>query len=198
MPPQVFHPVANTVEVVLKASRAGVERRNVIHYRYNTPRPTQAELFNLLNDIELSVINEYEDFVAFGTVWYEITAADIHDSGGAFATKQINRLSAGSLQVFPGGVSHCLTKRTGARGRSFRGRFYLIDLAEDYFAGDDMNPAYLPVVTQLCDALLLQRQNGRFHPAVASRSLNGSTDITQMTFDLIADSQRRRLKGRGI
>lgn len=193
-----FHPAANTVEVTLKASRAGQERRNIIHYRYSGSRPTSAELGNLLADVELSIINEYEDFVCLGTVWYEVDAADIHDAGGAFASRAINRVAAGGTQVFPGNVSHCLTKRTGLRGRSYRGRFYLIDLPEDYFNGDDMNVFYLPVVTQLADALLLPRQTGRFHPAVASKTLNGSTDILEITFDLVADSQRRRLKGRGI
>lgn len=196
--PQQFHPVTNTVEVTLKASRAGQERRNIIHYRYQNPRPTSAELLNLLNDMELAVLDTYENFVALGTVWYEVTAADIHDQGGAFASKQVNRLGVGGSQVFPGQVSHCLTKRTGARGRSYRGRLFLIDLPEDYFNGDDMNPIYLPTVTQFANQLLTQRQNGRFVPCVASRHLNGSTDLNAITFDLIADTQRRRGKGRGI
>lgn len=201
MAPQVFHPVHDTVEVVMFASRNGEERRNVIHFNYGgiTPaRPTVAQLNSLLNEVRDGIINEQEDFTSLGTVWYQATARDIHDATGNMASLAMTRLAAGPIDNMPGAVSHCLTKRTAIPGRSYRGRFYLFDLPEDYFNGDDMNAAYIPVVNDLAQQLLLNRVGSLFKPAVASRKLLISTPITAITYDLVADTQVRRGKGRGV
>jgi hypothetical protein len=200
--PLVFHPVHDTVEVVLFASRNGEERRNVIHYNYAQGpvphRPSVAELGNLLADVELNIIDKYENFVSLGTVWYQCTARDIHDATGNQAARAMTRVASGPLDNMPGAVSHCLTKRTAIPGRAYRGRFYLIDLPEDYFNGDDLNAVYIPIINALTAEMLLTRQAGMFVPAVASRKNLISTPITSFTYDLIADTQTRRGKGRGV
>lgn len=198
--PEVFHFMLRTVEVVLFASRAGEERRNVIHYRYldGSGRPTVAELDNLLNDVEQEIIDEYEDFTCIGTVWYKISARDMEDVAGAYTEHNINRLAVGGTDVNPGGVSLALSKRTGQAGRSFRGRFYLIDTDESMFNGDDLNPGFIVPINELIVQMLLPRQSGRFLPSVGSRFLGGSTPMNTMTYDRVADYQRRRGKGRGI
>jgi len=198
MATETFHPMLATVEVVLKAVRSGEERRNVIHYRYSGARPTSSELASLCAGVEATIIDAYEDFVCIGTTWYEITANDVEDAGGATASRSITRVAAGGLQVFPGQVSFVLTKRTGLRGRSFRGRFYCIDLPEDFFNGDDFNPAYSAVVNNLAAKLMQFQVSGRFIPSVGSRALGGSTPIQSITYDYISDTQRRRGKGHGI
>lgn len=194
---EVFHPMVNVVEVVLFAERSGEERRNVIHYNYSGTRPSSGEMLNLLNDVETDIIQYYEDFVALGTRWYQLTARDMTDENGAIASKSINRISAGPVDNLPGAMSLCLTKRTARPGRSFRGRFYLIDLPEDIFNGDDLNVTFIPAINTLITHLLLVRQAGRFTPAVGSRKLQGGTAIQAITYDLVADTQTRRGKGRG-
>jgi hypothetical protein len=197
--PAVFHYMLRTVEVVLFASRSGEERRNVIHYRYGdgSPRPSATELTNLGNDVIGSIIDQYEDFVVLGTTWYKVSVRDVEDANGAYVEIATNRVSAGGSQVMPGGVSLCLSKRTARAGRSFRGRFYLIDCDESMFNGDDLNPAFIPAIDELATALLLPRQAGRFLPSVGSRKLGGSTPMASITYDRVADYQRRRGKGRG-
>jgi len=194
-----FHYMLRTVEVVCFASRSGEERRNVIHFRYadGSARPTATELMNLLNDVELALIDEQEDVTCVGTVWYQVTARDMEDVNGATASKSISRVGTGGTQVFPGSVAFCLSKRTARAGRSFMGRLYLFDLSEDFFNGDDLNVGYIPALNQFTAALLLPRQAGRFVPSVGSRRLGGSTPINAITYDLIADTQNRRGKGRG-
>lgn len=202
MAPLVFHPVHDTVEVVMFASRNGEERRNIIHYNYGqTPvphRPTVTELTNLLNDVVANIIDQQENFTSTGTVWYQVTARDIHDATGNMASLNITRLAGGPIDNMPGAVSHCLTKRTAIPGRSYRGRYYLFDLPEDYFNGDDLNAVYIIPINALIRELLLPRQAGMFVPAVASRKMLVSTPITAFTYDLVADTQVRRGKGRGV
>lgn len=192
-----FHPILQTVEVTLKAERAGNQRRNVIHYYYNLPRPSASEISLLLAAVEASVIEKYEDVVCTGTRWYELVGQDIHAVGGAQVSRAINRLSSNGTQVAPSNVSLCMSKRTNFAGGSNRGRFYFIDAAEDMFNGDDLNPLYNGALTTLANALLTSHVSGRFLPAVASRINGVSTGMTAITWDQVADSQRRRLKGRG-
>lgn len=194
----IFHPMAFTVEVTLKAERLGQQRRNVIHYTYAGVRPGVAELQNLLAGVENTVIDRYEDFVCTGTRWYELVAQDMHDQTGFQVARSINRLSTGGTQVAPGNVTLCLSKRTALPGQSNRGRFYIIDCQEDMFNGDDLNPFYNGTIAVLAAQLQAPQVSGRFLPSVGSRRQQGSTVITAITWDQVADSQRRRLKGRGI
>ena len=193
----IFHPMAYTVEVTLKAERSGNQRRNVIHYAYLTTRPTVAELTTLLAHVENIVIDKYEDVVCTGTRWYELVAQDMHDQTGVQVTRTVNRLSVNGTQVSPSNVSLCLSKRTARAGRSYSGRFYMVDCAEDMFNGDDLNPLYNGAVTTLANAILAIPTGNRFFPAVGSRRSAGSTPMLAITWDQVADSQRRRLKGRG-
>lgn len=189
--------ILNTVESKLFAQRNGRLRLNIIHWKYDLGAPSTLELAALNADIELNIIQEYEDFVAVGTQWYQIVSTDISGAGGNTHTRAINRLGAGSIDDYPGNVSYVLSKRTGRTGRSKRGRFYLIDLPEDFFNGDIINPLVIGQVDSLAAQLLLPRQAGRFIPAVASPTLGTSQEIVSITHDGVADSQRRRLTGRG-
>lgn len=192
-----YTPILRTVESKLYAQRGGRLRINYLHWLYSGSQPSSAELANLNADIEANIIQEYEDFVAAGTQWYQIVSTDLETSTGATATRNINRISAGSIDDFPGNVSYVLSKRSGQRGRSRRGRFYLIDLPEEFFNGDVINFAVLPALNDLIAQMLLPRQSGRFTPAIASRVLGDSVAMTAITHDGVADSQRRRLTGRG-
>jgi len=54
-----FHPVQNTVEVKFHGDRAGDPRISTLHYRYGPiggPRPTQAELQDLVHDCRVNVL----------------------------------------------------------------------------------------------------------------------------------------------
>lgn len=193
----LFHPMIQTVEVTIKGERSGQERRNVIHYQYLTGRPTLGQLQALANEVETQIVDKYEDLVATGTHWYEIECRDMHDLAGIQYARAINRLSVNGTQAAPANVSLCLTKRTAVAGPSNRGRFYTIDCSEDEFNGDDLNPFYNGILTDLCNTLLQSRVSSYFIAAVGSRLHGNSRAMVSMTFDQIADSQRRRLKGRG-
>jgi hypothetical protein len=189
--------LADTVEVVMFAERANQSRCNVIHYHYTGGAPTTAELSSLCDEIDTQLIEEYEDFISVGTVWTRILARDMASLSGAMFEKQITRLGAGGSQAAPSNVSLCLSKRSGRRGRSNHGRFYIFDCPEDMFNGDTLNPGYLPSIGDLARELLETRVAGRFTPAIASRKNGDSLPFNSVTWDQVADSQRRRLPLRG-
>lgn len=191
--------MTRTVEVVLEAERGGRERRNVIHYHYDDPRPTVAELEALANDVANNVVGSQQGCTTGGTTWNRITATDIDGPAGATASVSIFRAALVSGNVLPGNVSICLTKRTGIRGGAYRGRFYLFDLNEAWIDEDSINIGALPLLTGMAAAIAAVRTGiaKAFTPAVGSRTRFLSTPIQSITFDLVSDSQRRRLTGRG-
>lgn len=193
-----FQHIVDTVECVLSAERSGEERKNIIHYRYPTGQlPSELQMSQLAQEIANGVINVNQGVVCVGTNWIEVKVSEMSTAGGLVHAEPIFRAGTAGGGVLPGNSSHCLTKRTGFRGPSFRGRYFLFDLPESYFAGDDVEIGLLPWITNICNELLLPRVGGIFTPAVGSETLHASTLINRMTFDLVADSQRRRLKKRG-
>lgn len=182
----------------MSAERSGEERKNIIHYEYQpNTLPSEAEMQALAVEVANNIINAQQPITCIGTNWIEVKVSEMSTAGGLVHTEPIFRAGTAGGGVLPGNSSHCLTKRTGFRGGSFRGRFYLFDLPESYFSGDDLELPILPWVTTLATKIFEPRVGGRFLPVVGSETIHAGTLINAITFDLVADSQRRRLKKRG-
>jgi len=193
-----FQAIAQCVEVVLSAERSGEERKNIIHYKYPSGvLPDESEMHALAVEIGDHIINSQQILTCIGTNWIEIKVSEMSTAGGLVHTVPIFRSGLAAGGNLPGNSAHCLTKRTGFRGGTFRGRYYLFDMPESYFNGDDLELPILPWVTGLANELLFPRVGGRFVPVVGSKTIHAGTIINGITFDLVADSQRRRLKKRG-
>ena len=113
--------------------------------------------------------------------------------------------TVGSVAAVPNNVAICIGLKTAQTGRSFRGRNYYAGLLETDFALSLLSGGR--VATLFDSALALP---GRLNDlaeaelAIASYVHNGAprttgvlTPVTSMTINSIADSQRRRLPGRG-
>jgi len=194
MPPVIM---LATVEVVISAERDGRQRKNVLHYRSTTGAPTVAELEALCIHVRENITDKYAECVCAGTQFVSVKATDVSTATGAQHELYMNRGTIGGAQVMPGQVSLCMTKRTSVRGKSTRGRLFTFDVPEDHFNGDILNPGYLPVLTQLAGRFMQTANGGQFVPAVGSRKNGNSQPITAITWDQVADTQRRRLTGRG-
>lgn len=190
--------ILDTVEVVMEANRGGRERRNVIHYGYNGFVPSVGQLEALCNEVANNVINSQQAITCDPTLWNRVTATDLRSGGlGATASVSIYRVGTFVGACAPGNVALCLTKRSGIRGPSHRGRFYMFDLPEGGLDDDTVTLGMLPYLTNLSGELQYTRVGGIFYPAIASRVIGLCYPIQSITFDLITDSQRRRLTGRG-
>ena len=197
----VFHPVTETVELVSFAERSGQARRNVEHYKYSLaagPRPTAAELTTLAGEWVNQVLDFQEDLTVVGTIWTKVTVRDIHDSTGAAIEFPTTRAASMVGSVLPGAMSFCLSKRSGIPGPRNRGRFYLFDLEDAFFAGDDLNVVFIGAINNLVTRLMAPRVGGRFIPCIASKRSAASVPWISTVYDLVADTQTRRGKGRGI
>lgn len=189
--------MANTAQVEIWYERSGQERRNVIHFNDSGSGFTAADLTQLASEVETQIVSKMLPLAAQGTRFYNVRATDIRTPTGPQVDDSFSHMSTGGLQVLPANSSFCLSKHTLVRGRSYQGRFYLADLSEDFFNGDYLNPIYVPGINDLATQLLSTRVSGKFKPAVGSRKLLSSTKMQSISYDFTADSQRRRLPGRG-
>lgn len=106
----------------------------------------------------------------------------------------------------PNNVTLAIKFLTGGRGRSSRGRNYIVGLHVDAVTNNEVNPVhagqYISAYDLLRDPLVITQ--GAVH-VVVSRFEDGlprdpgiAQPVTGVTFtDFIVDSQRRRLPGRG-
>ena len=186
-----------TVETVISAEREGRQRKNVIHWWTPAGAPSQADLRALNIHVRDNITDKYAEATCAGTTFVSIKSTDVSTATGAQDELQMNRATIGGAQVLPGQVSLCFTKRTAVRGKSTRGRMFTFDVPEDHFNGDILNPGYLPLLTTLAGRFLTPAVGGLFVPAVGSRKNGNSVVMTAITWDQVADTQRRRLTGRG-
>lgn len=196
-----FHPVPQTVEIKFKGDRSGDPRITVFHYRYGPaggPRPTDAELDDLLASIIANVHNRFILMCTPGTRWTSVTAQDIHDAAGRFRERVLNPILTGARagDSLPGNVQLCLAKKGAGATRASRGRMFIPDLMEGDQSDSNIGTALQPLVLDLAAALLLSRGSLRnFVPVVASKKYQLFSTLLGVTFDLITDSMRTRLKG---
>lgn len=112
----------------------------------------------------------------------------------------------GGTGGLPGNVALCATLRTDLRGRSYRGRMYLGGQdASDQLTANTFTTTHvanlIAILNNLKDAIsalgALWVVVSKFHNLIA-RSNGVKTPITAISIDNVADSQRRRLPGRGV
>jgi len=126
-----------------------------------------------------------------------------------FATEYATGLPIAGTKVsasMPNSVSVTIKKATAKRGRSYRGRMFFIGLTEDNVTNNIINSGLTTTFGNFFAAIdsIAISAGG---PAILSvRSLyNGNaprsegilTPVTSFITDLVVDSQRRRLPGRG-
>jgi len=195
-----FHPVPNTVEVKIKGDHAGDPRITTLHYRYGPvggPRPTDAELNDLLASVIATVLSRLLSTVSNSTRYTSLSAQDIHDSAGRYVERNLNPvLTGGQLgEVCPGNVQLCIGKKSNAPVPWGRGRLFIPDIAEAVQNDATITTAFSALVINLAAELLLNRGAVRnFVPVIASKTHNTWTPLIAATFNLVTDSLITRLK----
>jgi len=135
-----------------------------------------------------------------------VRATALHDQTGPQFLNTVGLPLPGEIPgaSVPNNVAFCLTFRTALIGRSFRGRNYIAGLPESEF---NISVLSNTVATTLKNAYsgIPASLNNNDRWIVVSRTVNNVLQetglrnaVTSVDFvDLVADSQRRRLPGRG-
>ena len=105
----------------------------------------------------------------------------------------------------PNNVALCITKHTGLRGRSFRGRTYFGPLTETDVTGHVVSAAFISgLMSRMQNLQTITTTSQDWFMCIVSRQANlvprveaEVTRVSSFSTDGYVDSQRRRLPGRG-
>lgn len=199
-------PTENVAEVTMTFLQDGQYLINKHHF-INTAGWDEGSLNNLGTAVRTWWNDEMKALVTNDVSLVEIEAVDLTDGSGLGITVQTGLPIAGtnSQDGYPNNVTVAIKKGTGLVGRSFRGRTYHIGLPKESIVANTLTPT---MVTSLRDAYdALKEPLGVAIPVdmcVLSEVSNGvprtagiCTVVTGIGVDPVADSQRRRLPGRG-
>lgn len=201
-----FIPVPLTAQFNLRGLWQGERWENTL-YLANTVAWTEASLANEAENLADWWIASMRPNLHETCSLTEVYAVDLASDAGPTATHTVSPAAVGLVtgQSMPNNVSLCISFRTGARGRSYRGRNYVPGLSETTVVGNTVIEANVNALVAAYEELISPSLVVEHPWVVVSRYTNGAarstgvrTSITAVVVvDHIVDSQRRRLPGRG-
>lgn len=202
-----FIPVPNCAQVRFEGRLDGQQCINDLYFRHTTGAIAAADLQGLAAALGLwyggtlvPLLNEAYSSVA-------VHARDLTAAIGFTADQAMPAVGGVSGEAAPNNCTMAVSFRTSLSGRSNRGRNYIPCLTNSQVNGNDIDAGFASDVVAAYSALLF---GGGGVPAgwvwvIVSRFTLGLPRVTgtfQEVFsvlvtDLVVDSQRRRLPGRG-
>ena len=202
-----FQPVPNVAKVALIHSRGGIPMINVFYFR-RTGQWGLPELDNLVDMVLAAWRTEVMPNLHIGVVLQRIEVRGERAQEDVSYQRPIVPVVTGARggDLTPGNVAFCVTHTTGLTGRARRGRTYFGGLSEDDVSGDSISLARANALVAGLYQLRDQAMQESWTHVVVSRYVNKSRRETADVYpvigyrfaDLVLDSQRRRLIGRGI
>jgi len=206
-----YIPVPETLQANVRFTLDGQQVENAFNFSYaGSDFATAAS--SIEGRLNLTWWAALRLFLSDQLVHVETYMVDLDSSSGPVATFSPFTNPAGSNPVnpAPNNVALCITLRTAARGRSFRGRNYLMGISIDSVAGNEIVGGFMTAVVsayeglfavatdQSCEWVVVSRYSGvelvdgKKKPIPREEGI--STPITSVLFtDNIVDSQRNRL-----
>lgn len=202
-----FVPVPDTAMVEMVYTQDGQYCENVFHVWCDGGIADEA-----LTDVAEAFIGWWEDslksLVAVGVslVNVRVTKLDTNVSLGIEYATGLPIASTMAQEQLPNNVTVAVKWLTGFRGRSFRGRSYMIGLPRGKVINNQLETAYhASLLTAWGNLVAAVATIGINYELVvvsrrhdnADRSFGISTPVVDAVIDTTVDSQRRRLPGRG-
>jgi hypothetical protein len=204
--PHPFVPLPNTMEANLRFLLGGQKIENVFHFSYDG-----ASFGVAASEVSAMIQNEFwhllRNHLSGSVAFKEIYLVDMNSADGGTYTAPIiiDPLGAGGDTVLPNNVAFCVSLRTEKRGRSFAGRSYVSGLTPTQVDGNYLHASTANAIIAAYENLRAVAATSTLPLVVASRkhagvyrTLGVVTPVSAVVYkDLVLDSQRRRLPGRG-
>lgn len=202
-----FIPAPNCVEVVLRFTWGGQRVAITLSFEGAAPATT-SDMTSLATALETWWKTNYKPLVPGTLALNEIAVTALDSASAPGITLPVTSSNTGT-NPNPSGASNSTvttTFLTALRGRSFRGRNYMVGLNPGYVASPTTISSALAgaLVTAYINMQTAAFAQGFTH-CVISRYHNNlprvtavSTPVTGYQQELNLDSQRRRLAGRGL
>lgn len=202
-----FIPVPDAVHVQMIMADDGQVCMNDLYFNAGGT-PTAGDLATLVVDLNGWWAANYAPNVCDTVLLLEVRAQDMGSTTGAYASYLSAEAGAVTSEQAPNNVAPCISFRTPFRGRSSRGRNYIVGLPNAMVNINTMDSAFT-IAMRTCYEQLLPGGSvtlpGLYEWVVVSRYTGGAPRTTGVFFNVVScgfvdntvDSQRRRLPGRG-
>jgi hypothetical protein len=199
-----FIPAPGVAQVEIRASYFGIFVENVFNFTTGEDPATESVLVDLAAQVASSWTANLMPELNISYTLREIFAFDLSVQSGAQATDTTVLGQAGGVNQagMPGNVAFCVSKRTGLRGRSFRGRTYFVGLSEPDVASNILDATRAGNLVDGLEAFRSDLISAGFQMVIVSRASNGAPRVTAVSTPVVAvlavdnrvDTQRRRLE----
>jgi len=208
-----FVPAANTASIDVVYSLDGQRVENTLYALRNTAW-TPAQIQQLAQNVTSWAANELLPQLASSITLLRVETRDISVQNGALGifVADVGTIGGVADESEPNNVAACVSFRTGIAGRSFRGRNYVAAIPDNAVNTNTLTNAFATAIlaaygelnaTWLALTSSVHVVLSRFSGVDANgdpipRAVGLTTPVTAYQFtDLIVDSQRGRLPGRG-
>lgn len=202
----IFIPVENTALVELVYSLPqGQIGENTFHVN-NTDAFTPASLQTLASAFTAWYTGHWNALVSGTTSLTKVRCTDLTTQFAPGVEYTTGLPVNGNLtgNGLPNNVSVSIKFNTGLRGRSYRGRIYALGLTDNAVNGNTVQTTWANNAITALNALTVDHIPVGMNLVVVSkyhnktpRSAGVCTIVTSFSIDMVPDSQRRRLPGRG-
>lgn len=200
-----FIPFENTAKVELLFTLNGNTCENVWYFHNTAGSFSTVEMAVLASNIHGWYNSLYKTIqpAQVSATMIRVTDMTTQTSAGIEYTSGFPIVGTRGGSVSPANVTVAIKWLTGLRGRSYRGRTYVVGVAKDDVTGDTVTNTYLGSLNDVFQGFLdLDIADWEF--VVASYFNDGAwrttgviTPVTGVAINPVVDSQRRRLTGRG-
>jgi len=165
-------------------------------------RPTELSLISLCNNLATNILPGLMGLMHFSYTCTLIEATDRYAIGGAYGSfvPLTSNVGTKSGDATPANVAAVVSWRTGLAGRRARGRTYFPGWTDGDFNGSTLTSANVSALGTLAQSMITYA--GPIGTAVDFSVLSLVDDVLRpingYAIDAVADSQRRRLPGRGF
>lgn len=181
----------------------GQVAENTLYFE-STVGTSIAQMDDLATVLETWWLAEVRPLVSTGVQLDFIRITDLTNSTAPSKEYLVGEFGTAEGNTLPGNVTAAISFKTALRGRSYRGRNYIIGMTEPQVENDSVQPTVVGGYEDAYEALALAIDGIDLVHVVASRTIDGvamnpgvTTPISTYRMDDTTDSQRRRLRGRG-
>ena len=203
-----FVPAVNVVQTNVRGLLASQRVENVLNWEFGgLPNPTAVA--ELADNVRAGWVSHIIPVLTAAYTLVEVYATDQTSQTGSSATSTAPTPVVGTLGGLPAAnnVALCLSHRTTSRGRSARGRTYLPCVTANVTTDQNhVSASHAANVIAAWNDFLTEVQAAsvvsfvivsRFHNKVPRTTALVDIVVNTLFTDLVVDSQRRRLPGRG-
>lgn len=202
-----FVPVPNTALVELRATKAVQQIENTWHVEF-AAAPSNSDLLTLANDVLGWAEETYFPLNTSTVLLREVVVTDLSSANGDQVVAIPAAPVAGGLgnNPMPNESSMCVSLRSGQRGRSARGRTYVLGIDKGVVSENIVTQTYADDLVDCFDTLISVVSTASRTLVVTSYEANkvprpgGPVNfplLVAVVVDLVVDSMRRRKPGVG-